>query len=137
MKKKKSLPKRGTASSVKSIAACKVAIVGFGTVGSSVARILSERSLPGVQITHICNRNVTRKKVAWLSEDVIWTDDFNDVLKSDANIVVEVIGGQKPAGEWISKALSAGKSVVTANKQVISRRGPEFEKLAKIGRAHV
>src|SRR6185369_11076539 len=104
MKKKTSLPKRGTASSSKSAATCKVAIVGFGTVGSSVARIFSERSLPGVQITHICNRNVARKKVDWLSEDVIWTDNFNDILKSDANIVVEVIGGQKPAGEWIKNA---------------------------------
>ena len=136
MQKKKSPPKRATSSS-KSAATCKVAIVGFGTVGSSVARILSERSLPGVQITHICNRNVARKKVDWLSEDVIWTDNFNDILKSDANIVVEVIGGQKPAGEWIKNALSAGKSVVTANKQVISRRGPEFEKLAQQKGCHI
>ena len=137
MKKKKSLPKRASVVSVKSPSTCKVAIVGFGTVGSSVARILSERSLPGVQVTHICNRNVTRKKVNWLSEDVVWTDDFNDILKSDANIVVEVIGGQKPAGDWISKALSVGKSVVTANKQVISRRGDEFEKLAKQKGCHI
>src|SRR5215510_5524390 len=137
MKKKKISAKRSATSSAASCASCKVAIVGFGTVGSSVARILSERSLPGVQITHICNRNVTRKKVDWLSEDVIWTDDFNDILHSDANIVVEVIGGQKPAGEWISKALAAGKSVVTANKQVISRRGPEFEKLAKQKGCHI
>src|SRR5215813_13869579 len=137
MKKKKLLSKRSPAGSSKKTATCKVAIVGFGTVGSSVARILSERSLPGVQITHICNRNVTRKKVDWLSDDVIWTEDFNDILKSDANIVVEVIGGQKPAGEWISKALSAGKSVVTANKQVISRRGQEFEKLAAQKGCHI
>jgi homoserine dehydrogenase len=115
---------------------CKVALVGFGTVGSSVARILSERALPGLQLTHICNRNVSRKKVDWLP-DVQWTDNFNDVLKSDVNIVVEVIGGLKPAGEWISKALSAGKSVVTANKQLISRRGAELEKLAREKQCHI
>ena len=115
---------------------CKVAILGFGTVGSSVARILSERALAGLQLTHICNRNVARKKVSWAG-DVVWTDNFNDVLKSDVNIVVEVIGGLKPAGEWISKALSAGKSVVTANKQLISRRGPELEKLAREKNCHI
>ena len=58
-------------------------------------------------------------------------------LKSDANIVVEVIGGLKPAGDWISKALSAGKSVVTANKQVISRRGDEFEEAGAAKRCHI
>src|SRR3954451_3730471 len=109
---------------------CKVALVGFGTVGSSVARILSERALAGLELTHICNRNVSRKKVNWLP-DVHWTDNFNDVLNSDVDIVVEVIGGLKPAGDWITKALSEGKSVVTANKQLVSRRGPELEKLAR------
>ncbi len=116
---------------------CKVAIVGFGTVGSSVARILSERGLAGLQLTHVCNRNVSRKKVNWLPEDVHWTDDFNDILKSEVDVVVEVIGGLKPAGEWIRKALAAGKSVVTANKQLISRSGPELEELARQHHCHI
>jgi homoserine dehydrogenase len=116
---------------------CKVAIVGFGTVGSSVARILDERGLTGLELTLICNRNVARKKVDWLDESVRWTEDFNDVLKSDVDIVVEVIGGLKPAGDWIRKALSAGKSVVTANKQLISRSGPELEQLARKHDCHI
>src|SRR5438876_4888453 len=141
MKKNKSSAKR-VAASLKSAKkpssghTCKVALVGFGTVGSSVARILSARALAGLELTYVCNRDVARKKVDWLP-DVQWTEDFNDVLKSDANIVVEVIGGLKPAGEWISKALFAGKSVVTANKQLISRRGPELEKLAREKNCHI
>jgi len=142
MKKRKSPTKRAATapkSSAKKISGrtCKVALVGFGTVGSSVARILSERALAGLQLTHICNRNVSRKKVDWLPADVHWTDNFNDVLESDVNIMVEVIGGLKPAGEWIRKALSAGKSVVTANKQLISRRGLELEQLARSKNCHI
>jgi homoserine dehydrogenase len=114
-----------------------VALVGFGTVGSSVARILSERNIAGLELTQICNRNVARKKVDWIPEQVQWTDSFNDVLTSDADIVVEVIGGLKPAGEWIRKALEAGKSVVTANKQLISRRGTELAKLAEDNHCHI
>ncbi len=102
-----------------------------------MARILSERGLMGLQLTHICNRNVSRKKVDWLPGDVQWTDNFHDVLKSDVDIVVEVIGGLKPAGEWIRKALTAGKSVVTANKQLISRSGTELEQLAREHSCHL
>ena len=118
-------------------AACKVALLGFGTVGSSVARILSQRNLKNLRLTHIYNRNVTRKKVDWLPADVHWTDDINDVLSSDVQVVVEVIGGLKPAGEWIRKVLSSGKSVVTANKQLISRSGPELVDLARAHKCHI
>src|SRR5271170_1379222 len=103
----------------------KVAILGFGTVGSSVARILSERTRTGLTLTYICNRNFERKKNAdWLPKHVQWTKDINDILSSDADIVVEVIGGLQPAGDWIRSALQSGKSVVTANKQLIAHSGP-------------
>jgi len=116
---------------------CKVAIVGFGTVGSSVARILSEQVHAPLRLTHICNRNVKRKKVGWLPADVRWTEDINDILESDVNVVVELMGGLTPAGDWIRKALSAGKSVVTANKQLIARSGPELIALARKMKRHI
>ena len=111
--------------------ACAVAILGFGTVGSSVARILSERGGTNLRLTHVCNRNVARKKVNWLPSDVVWTESIDDIVASDADIVVEVMGGLQPTEEWIRRVLSAGKSVVTANKQLISRCGPELLKLAR------
>jgi len=104
--------------------------VGFGTVGSSVARILSERSPAGLRLTHICNRNVERKRVDWLPATVRWTEDIADILSSEADILVEVIGGIEPAGDWIQRALKSGKSVVTANKQLIARHGTELLRLA-------
>ncbi len=60
-----------------------------------------------------------------------WTEKIEDVLASDADILVELAGGLEPAGEWISKALRAGKSVVTANKLLIADRGPELLRLAR------
>jgi homoserine dehydrogenase len=114
-----------------------VAIVGFGTVGGSVARILSERPLFGVRLSYICNRNIQRKRVTWLPESVRWTESIDDVLASDANVVVELIGGLEPAGEWIRRALTCGKSVVTANKQLIARHGPELTRLARDHGQHI
>jgi len=114
-----------------------VAIVGFGTVGSSVARILAEHSPAGLHLTHICNRNIKRKRVDWLPGTVHWTDDINDVLSSDADMVIELIGGLEPAGEWVRRALQSGKSVVTANKQLIARHGAELVRLARQHNQHI
>jgi homoserine dehydrogenase len=114
----------------------KVALAGFGTVGRSVAKILVERtnvqrtSSP-LHLTHICNRNVARKMVDWLPPDVMWTEDINDILSSDADILVEVIGGLHPTEDWVRRALASGKSVVTANKQLIAHCGPELIALAR------
>jgi homoserine dehydrogenase len=110
---------------------CKVALLGFGTVGSAVAKILSERPDSDLQVTHILNRNVANKRVGWLPLSVHWTENIEDVLSSDANIVVELLGGLQPSEDWIRRALESGKSVVTANKQVIARRGPDLIALAQ------
>jgi len=110
---------------------CNVALIGFGTVGTSVARILCERSNTHLRLTHILNRNVARKKVDWLPSSVQWTESVDDVLSSDVDVVVEVMGGLQPTEDWIRRALESGKSVVTANKQLIARFGPELIALAR------
>jgi homoserine dehydrogenase len=110
---------------------CNVALVGFGTVGSSVAKILCERSNTHLRLTHVLNRNVARKKVDWLPSSVQWTEKIDDILSSNADIVVEVMGGLEPTEAWIRRALTSGKSVVTANKQLIAHCGPELIGLAR------
>src|SRR5271154_34097 len=110
---------------------CKVALLGFGTVGSSVAKILCERSNTHLRLTHVFNRNVARKKVDWLPSYVKWTENIDDILNSDVDIVVEVMGGLQPSEDWMRRALASGKSVVTANKQVIARSGSELIALAR------
>jgi len=110
--------------------ACRVALIGFGTVGRAVARILCERDEKSLRLTHICNRNVERKKQAWVPGDVIWSEDVDAVLSSDVDIVIELIGGLSPAEQFVRRALESGKSVVTANKQLIARHGPDLLQLA-------
>src|SRR5207237_4311249 len=90
-----------------------------------------------LELTHICNRNVERKRVDWLPSTVLWTDEIRDVLSSDVDIVVELIGGLEPAGGWIRKALRAGKSVVTANKQLVAHHGTELVRLARENHQHL
>ncbi len=111
--------------------ALKVAIVGFGTVGSAVARILCNGlNQPLLRLTHIFNRNVERKKVDWVPGRVRWCENIEEVLASDIDVMVEVVGGVNPAGEWVKRALASGKSVVTANKQLIAQCGTELAEVA-------
>ena len=109
----------------------KIAIAGFGTVGRSVAKLLCQEASGAFELTHIFNRDVARKKVDWVPESVRWTESISEVLSSDIDIFVELAGGVKPAGDWIRKALRAGKSVVTANKQLIAESGAELVDLAR------
>jgi homoserine dehydrogenase len=111
--------------------ACRAALIGFGTVGRAVAEILCENGDSSLRLTHICNRNVERKKQPWVPSDVVWTDDVDSVLKSDVDIVIELIGGLNPAEQIVRGALEAGKSVVTANKQLIARHGSDLLQLAR------
>jgi len=116
----------------------RIAIFGFGTVGSSVARILAESAPAGLELTHIVNRNVARKRVNWVPPLVIWTENPDDALSSDAvDVIVELAGGLVPAGDWVRTALASGKSVVTANKKLIAFQGMELEKLAAANNAHL
>lgn len=116
---------------------CKVALLGFGTVGRSVARILGTRPFSRLRLTHICNRNIDRKRVSWLPFEVQWTEKIEDVLAADVDVLVELIGGLKPAEEWVRRALLAGRSVVTANKQLIAYCGPELIELARKQGCHI
>ena len=117
---------------------CRVALLGFGTVGSAVAaRLAGPDPVDGLELTHILDRRASAKRDelaasrAALRGNILWTTNVGDILASNADIVVEAIGGIEPATEWIRAALVAGKSVVTANKQVIAHHGPSLLQLAE------
>jgi homoserine dehydrogenase len=111
-------------------AACQIALIGFGTVGRPVAKILVDNADPSLRLAYICNRNLERKKQPWVPSAVVWTDDIDVVMKSDVDIVIELIGGLSPAEQIVRRALESGKSVVTANKQLIARCGRDLLQLA-------
>ena len=115
----------------------RIALFGFGTVGSSVARILVESQPEGLELTHVFNRNVARKKVDWTPAGVVWSEDADAVLASDVDVIVELAGGLDPAGSWVRRALDSGKSVVTANKKLIAYHGVELERLAAAKGGHL
>src|SRR6185437_7303701 len=130
----KTMTSKSAGSVSNSSAPVKIALVGFGTVGSSVAKVIAEQKFAGVELTHIYNRDVKRKrksdKAKCVPSSVVWTENFEDIVNSDAQIVVELVGGLAPAESWLHKAFAAGKSVVTANKQLIAYRGTELNQLA-------
>ncbi len=133
--KKKQIAKKQAASTV------KVAVLGFGTVGSSVARVLAASKFPGLELTHIFNRSVQRKRTSDAAKvvppSVVWTEDIDDILNSNVDVVVELMGGLNPIEGWLRKILTAGKSVVTANKQLIAYRGANLAKLAALHNVHL
>ena len=111
---------------------CRIGILGFGTVGSAVARRLLA-PVHGLLLTHICDRRAGEKRTRWgppSAAPTNWTDRFDDLLASDVDVIVESMGGIEPASACIRAALCAGKSVVTANKQVIAADGPSLLALA-------
>ena len=110
----------------------RIGLLGFGTVGRSVAKILCQDPDGPLLLTHIFNRNVAKKKVDWAPAHVRWTENVDEILSSaDVDVVVELIGGVQPAGAWVRKALESGKSVVTANKLLIASDGAHLFQLAQ------
>src|SRR5689334_23453230 len=109
----------------------KVALLGFGTVGQSVARILCSGEVPQVRLTHIFNRNVARKRVDWVPSSICWSESADDIINADVDILIELVGGLRPAYDWVKAALLAGKSVVTANKQLMAHHGTELLDIAR------
>ncbi len=110
----------------------RVALLGFGTVGGSVARILVERPdlADRLHLTHIFNRGVSRKRADWVPSSVVWTDSIDELFASKPDAVVEVVGGLEPAGAWVRRALEQGSAVVTANKMLLAAHAPELLHLA-------
>jgi len=108
----------------------RIALLGFGTVGQSVARLLVDRHSETLQLTHIYNRDVARKQVPWVPAGVTWTGAIDEVLSERVDLVVELIGGLDPALDYVTRALECGASVVTANKQLIARHGAELMALS-------
>jgi homoserine dehydrogenase len=84
-----------------------------------------------VDLTHVFNRNVDSKRVSWLPSSIRWTDSADEVLAADVDVIIELVGGLHPAYEWVRAALTTGKSVVTANKQLMAHYGTELIDLAR------
>jgi homoserine dehydrogenase len=113
---------------------CRVGILGFGTVGSALARRLTgSASVSSLELSHICDRRARDKRgrQPQAIADLSWTDRFDDLLAADIDVIVEAVSGPEPAIDYVRGALLTGKSVVTANKLVIAHQGPALLTLAE------
>ncbi len=121
-----------------------VVLLGLGMIGGGVAKVLTEKSemlSRQVGIPLVLKKIVeVDKRKHGLSglKPQLFTTDFSEIIKDkDVNIVIELIGGEHPAFEYIREALNAGKYVVTANKEVMAKHGDELLKLASEKRVNI
>ena len=110
-----------------------IGIIGFGTVGCGVAKILIDqaeliRRRVGVplEIVGIADKDITTDRGISLDQDILTADVRGLIDNSQTDIVVELIGGLEPAKQFIQAALKKGKPVVTANKALLAVHGEEI-----------
>lgn len=115
-----------------------VGLLGAGTVGGGVLRVLEDNAeeiekkvgLP-IRITKVLDRNVEARRQEY-GDKYIFTDNADELLQDpEIDIIVELLGREHPAKEFIACALKNGKNVVTANKDVIAKYGEELFPLAE------
>ena len=114
---------------------CKIGIVGFGTVGSGIYKILtsefdSHPILKEIEIVKIAVKDVNKKREISPENNVLVDNPMILINDPSIDVIVEVMGGIDIAKDIILKSLKAGKSVVTANKAVIARYGSEIYETA-------
>ncbi len=112
----------------------KIAILGMGTVGSGIYKLIEKEKK---HIEHKEGLSLDVKKVLAKAysidiPEVKKAKDIDEILSDpEIEIVAEVMGGINPAKAFIVRALSAGKTVVSANKELIAQHWPELEKAAR------
>lgn len=115
-----------------------IALLGLGTVGSGVVKIIEENRQQiidtlnkDIVIKHILVRDKTKKRPINISRYHL-TEDVNEILNDDSiDIVIEVMGGIEPTVDWLRDALKSGKHVITANKDLLAVHLKLLEDLAE------
>lgn len=116
-----------------------VGLMGLGVVGGGVARVLTEKA---EVLSEQVGCPLVLKKIRVLESDLarplakelglkLFTTDDDEFFSQDIDIVVEAIGGEKPALSYLKRALTSGKHVVSSNKEVIAKHGVELFNLAR------
>ena len=115
-----------------------VALLGLGTVGSGVVKIIEENRQQikdtlnkDIVIKHILVRDTTKKRPINISQYHL-TEDINEILNDDdIDIVIEVMGGIEPTVDWLRESLKRKKHVITANKDLLAVHLELLENLAE------
>lgn len=103
----------------------RLALLGCGTVGLRVARLLIDRAESlGVEVVRVLVRDRARDRGL---DPGLLTDRFEDILDARPDLAIEVLGGVDPAAGFVTALLERGVPVVTANKTLLAHRGRELE----------
>ena len=116
----------------------KIAILGFGNVGTGVWKILQEnkkeimkRSNYEIEVAKILVKDINKRRDIVISKEIL-TDNIDDIINDESiKIVVELVGGKDQAKEYMICAMKAKKHIVTANKLVIANWSEELFKIAE------
>ena len=117
--------------------AINLGLLGLGVVGGGVVKALTQKSAlvtkqigRPVNITRILVKDLDKPRDLDVPKSLLTTDPTDILEDPQVHIVVEVMGGERPALDYLRQALQEGKSVVTANKEVMAKHGPELLALA-------
>lgn len=123
---------------VKDNAPITVGLLGLGVVGSGIAQVLAEKAEAlarqvgrPLELRRVLVRDPRKPRSFAVSPDLVTTEAQDVLADPDIAIVIEVMGGEHPALEYMQEALRQGKHVITANKEVIAKHGPELAALAQ------
>ena len=121
-----------------------IGLMGLGVIGSGVARALrdkavtlEERAAAPVILKKILEIDTTKHGTLGLDRGLFTTDFQSIIGDPEIDVVIELIGGENPAYDFISKALSAGKHVVTANKELMAKHGYELLSMARTHKVYL
>jgi homoserine dehydrogenase len=116
----------------------KVGIIGFGTIGSGVYKILQEnrdiiskRLGAIIEVVKIADLDITTDRGVKVDSEILTSDAEEIITNSEVNIVVELIGGYEPAKSLMLQAIHENKHVVTANKALLAKHGNEIFSLVE------
>lgn len=107
----------------------RIGIIGLGTVGSGVYKTLQE--MDDIEIVKIAVKNINKPRSVEVPTSMITDNPYDLVNDPSIDVVVELIGGVNPAWDFISTAIKNGKHIVTANKELLAKKGEELFNLAE------
>ncbi|MFC1904748.1 homoserine dehydrogenase [Chloroflexota bacterium] len=108
----------------------KVAVVGFGNIGTGVVEMLYQKGIAGLELVKVVDNDLERQRSVTIPAEYLATDWRQVVSNPEIDIVVELIGGIEPAKDVLLQALQNGKDVVTANKGLLVQEGHQIFQLA-------
>ena len=107
----------------------RIGLIGFGTVGTGVYKTLQD--IDNIEIVKIAVKNISKPRSVETPAGMITDNPYEIINDSSIDVLVELIGGVEPAWEYISTAIKNGKHIVTANKELLAKKGEELFNLAE------